>query len=64
VAIGLAIAAMSGRLIGTVLFGVKPLDLTTFVAVTFLVAITAALSIAAPTWRATRIDPAEALRGK
>jgi putative ABC transport system permease protein len=63
-AIGLAIAAMSGRLLGTVLYGVKPLDLTTFAAVTLLVAITAVLSIAAPTWRATRIDPAEALRGK
>jgi putative ABC transport system permease protein len=63
-AIGLALAAVSGRLIGTVLYGVQPLDLTTFAAVTILVAITAALSIAGPAWRATRIDPAEALRNR
>jgi len=44
------------------LFGVRPLDLLTFAAVTLLLAIIAALSILGPAWRAARIDPAIALR--
>jgi ABC-type antimicrobial peptide transport system permease subunit len=64
VAIGLVLAAMSGRLIETMLFGVRPLDPTTFVLVALVVGITAALSIAAPAWRAARIDPAIALRNR
>jgi putative ABC transport system permease protein len=60
--VGLLLAAASGRLIGSVLFGVHPLDFVTFAGVTLLVAATAALSIAGPAWRAARIDPAEALR--
>ena len=63
-AIGLVLAAMSGRLIETLLFGVRPLDPMTFALVTVVLAITAALSIAAPAWRAARIDPAAALRNR
>jgi putative ABC transport system permease protein len=63
-AIGLALSAVSGRLIETMLFGVRPLDLPTFAFVTIVLAITAALSIAGPAWRASRIDPAVALRSK
>ncbi len=63
-AIGLILAAVFGRFIGSVLFGVQPLDFVTFVVVTMLVALIAALSIAGPAWRATRIDPAVALRNK
>jgi putative ABC transport system permease protein len=62
--IGLVLAAVLGRLIGSVLFGVQPMDFLTFAVVTLLVAITAAVSIAGPAWRATRIDPAVALRSK
>jgi putative ABC transport system permease protein len=61
-AIGLVLAAMSGRLIETMLFGVRPLDPMTFVFVTIVLGITAALSIVGPAWRAARIDPAVALR--
>lgn len=61
-AIGLVLAALSGRMIETMLFGVRPLDLTTFVFVTTVLAITAALSIVGPAWRAARIEPAVALR--
>jgi putative ABC transport system permease protein len=61
-AIGLVLAAMSGRLIETLLFGVRPLDPTTFALVTVVLGITAALSIVGPAWRAARIDPAAALR--
>jgi putative ABC transport system permease protein len=62
--VGLMLAAAFGRLIGSVLFGVQPLDFVTFAVVTILVAITAALAIAGPAWRAARIDPAVALRNK
>ena len=62
--IGLILAAVLGRQIGSMLFGVQPLDFVTFAMVTALVAITAAVSIAGPAWRATRIDPAAALRNK
>ena len=60
--IGLILAAVFGRLIGSMLFGVQALDFVTFAVVTILVAMTAAVSTAAPAWRATRIDPAVALR--
>jgi putative ABC transport system permease protein len=62
--IGLVLSALLGRLIVTMLFGVQPLDLTTFGVVTIVVAITAALSIAGPAWRAAQIDPAVVLRSK
>jgi ABC-type antimicrobial peptide transport system permease subunit len=60
--IGLVLSILCARFIETMLFGVTPLDLTTFAFVTLVVAITAALSIAGPAWRAVRIDPATALR--
>jgi putative ABC transport system permease protein len=63
-AIGLVLAATSGRLIATMLFGVRPFDPATFVFVTTVLAVTAALSIAGPAWRAARIAPAEALRNR
>jgi putative ABC transport system permease protein len=61
-ALGLALAAAGGRLIATMLFGIRPLDPTTFVLVTTVLIVTAALSIIGPAWRAARIDPAVALR--
>lgn len=61
-AIGLVLAALSGRLIQSMLFGVRPLDLTTFVVVAIVVGIAAALSVAGPAWRVAHIDPAVALR--
>jgi putative ABC transport system permease protein len=63
-AVGLVLSALLGRLITTMLFGVKPLDLTTFAMVTGVLAVTAAVAIAGPAWRAVRIDPAAALRTK
>ena len=62
--IGLVLAAALSRLLTTVLFGVQPLDPATFASVMLVLALTAALSIAAPAWRAARIDPAVALRGE
>jgi putative ABC transport system permease protein len=60
--IGLVLAALLGRLIESVLVGVRPLDLTTFALVAGVLAVTGALAIAGPAWRAVRIDPAAALR--
>jgi ABC-type antimicrobial peptide transport system permease subunit len=62
--IGLIVAALSSRLIVTMLFGVAPLDVTTFGLVTVVLALTAAFAIAGPAWRAATIDPAIALRSK
>jgi ABC-type antimicrobial peptide transport system permease subunit len=62
--VGLLLAAALGRLLTAVLFGVEPLDATTFVAVVALLGIAAAASVAAPAWRAARIDPATALRNQ
>ena len=62
--IGLMLAALSGRLIERMLFGVRPLDPTTFVFVATVLGITAGLSIVGPAWRAARIDPAVALRNR
>jgi len=61
-AIGLVLAALGGRLIQTLLFGVQPLDVTTFVLVTIVLGVAAALSILGPARRVARIDPAVALR--
>lgn len=61
-AIGLVLSAVFGRLIVTMLFGVRPLDLATFAFVTIVVGVAAAIAIAGPAWRAVRIDPASALR--
>ena len=61
--IGLVLAAGLGRLVSTMLFGVEPLDPATFALVTLVLAMTGAIAIAGPAWRATRIDPVAALRG-
>ena len=63
-AIGLVLSALLGRLITTMLFGVRPLDFVTFALVTVVLAVTAAVAIAGPAWRAARIDPAVALRAR
>lgn len=60
--IGLAVSALTGRLLATMLYGVEPLDPGTYLIVVLLLAVTAAVSVAGPAWRAVRIDPAAALR--
>jgi putative ABC transport system permease protein len=63
-AVGLALAALFGRLIATFLFGVQPLDFATFAGVTAVLALAAAASVTGPAWRAAQVDPATALRVK
>jgi len=54
--------AVSAELIRSELFGVQPLALPIFAAVIFLVLTVGAVACALPAWRASRLDPATALR--
>jgi len=60
--LGMTLAAGFGQAISSFLFGVQPLDLVTFVAVGGLLVITAAIAMATPAIRATRVDPVVAFR--
>ncbi len=62
--IGLVAAVVFGRVLTTMLFGTEPLDPATFAFVAVALVITAAVAVAGPAWRATRIDPAVALRAE
>jgi ABC-type lipoprotein release transport system permease subunit len=44
------------------LFGVQPLDPVTFLFVGGVLVVTAALALTGPAWRATRVDPVNALK--
>ena len=60
--LGLAGAAAGTRYLQAMLFGVTPLDGTTFVVVAVAFAAVAALASYLPARRATRVDPMVALR--
>jgi len=62
ITIGLAIAAWLSRYLKPLLFGVQPLDLSTYAAVSALLLVTAGLACFVPGRRAMRTDPAIALR--
>jgi putative ABC transport system permease protein len=61
---GLGLAVVLSRFLHSVLFGVQPLDAMTLAFVVTVLSATAVAAIAAPAWRATRIDPAVALRSE
>ena len=61
-AIGLFAAAAATRAMSALLFGVKPLDPVTFGTVALGLAAVAFAAAWLPSWRATRVDPLEALR--
>jgi len=63
-AVGLIAAAALTRYLSTLLYQVKPLDPVTFGAVPVLLIITAAVAVAAPAWRAARVDPVVAFRSE
>ena len=61
IAIGLAIAAASSRLIASLLFGLSPTDATTIVEAVALLVIVSAVAGYLPARRAARVDPLVAL---
>jgi ABC-type lipoprotein release transport system permease subunit len=52
------------RFLSSLLFGVKPVDLVTYGAVSAGLALTALLASYLPSRRAATVDPVEALRGE
>jgi ABC-type antimicrobial peptide transport system permease subunit len=64
IVIGLIAAGLLSRSVSTFLFGVQPLDPTTFLLVPLVLLVTAALAVAVPAIRATRVDPVVAFRAE
>jgi putative ABC transport system permease protein len=62
VAIGFAVAFALARLIANLLFGVPPTDPATFAIIPVVLLTVAVLATYIPAWRASRVDPVEALR--
>jgi putative ABC transport system permease protein len=60
--LGMAAALALTRVLRSLLYGVEPSDLLTFIAVSLLLIVVALLACLFPAQRATRIDPMEALR--
>jgi ABC-type antimicrobial peptide transport system permease subunit len=64
IVVGLAAAAAVSRYVATLVFPVAPLDPVTFTLVPLLLMATAAIAVAAPAWRAARVDPVVAFRAE
>jgi predicted permease len=62
VAAGLIVAAAATRLLASFLYGVSPLDATTFAAIPLVLALVALLASYLPARRAAKVDPMIALR--
>ncbi|MBV9179897.1 MAG: ABC transporter permease [Acidobacteria bacterium] len=60
--LGLVASAGSVKLIQSMLFGTRPFDPAVFAAVTATLLAVATLACAVPSWRASRLDPTQALR--
>lgn len=61
-ALGLAISVAAVRLIGSMLYETQPVDPEIFLLVTATLLVIAALACLVPAWRASRIDPMQAVR--
>ena len=59
---GLLLAGVIGRFLGSMLFGVSPLDPATYAGIAGLLVLVAWFAAAGPTRRALRTEPAEVLR--
>jgi predicted permease len=64
IAVGAAVAVGSTRLLSSLLFGVTPVDVATFVAAAAFLAVAALLASYIPARRAAAVTPAETLRGQ
>jgi ABC-type antimicrobial peptide transport system permease subunit len=62
IAIGLALAAVTSRLMSSMLFGVEPVDTATFAIAAVVMALAALVASYIPARRAAAVDPIEALR--
>jgi ABC-type antimicrobial peptide transport system permease subunit len=63
-AAGIVLAAAASRVMGTLLYGIRPSDIVTYLAATGLLFGVALLACLIPSRRATSIDPTEALRAQ
>jgi putative ABC transport system permease protein len=64
IALGLVGSLAATRLLGGMLFQVRPTDPPTFAGTAIVIAVVAAIASLIPAIRATRVDPVEALRGE
>jgi ABC-type antimicrobial peptide transport system permease subunit len=62
-ALGLLVAAGVARFLRVVLLGVNPFDPVTYLTLALALAGVCLLAAFVPAWRATSVDPVEALRG-
>ncbi|HZD93218.1 MAG TPA: FtsX-like permease family protein, partial [Candidatus Sulfotelmatobacter sp.] len=62
VMIGATATLLLGRVVAKLIYGVKPSDPATFIAVSALLATVALLATAVPAYRATKVDPMRTLR--
>jgi ABC-type antimicrobial peptide transport system permease subunit len=64
--VGLGLGLLGGgfavRLIRDMLYGVRPLDWSVFAGVALMLLLVSVIACAVPAWRASRLDPMEALR--
>jgi predicted permease len=62
--LGLTGGAATSQLFRDLLYGVPPLDASVFAAVTILLLAVASMACLLPAWRASRLDPVQALRNE
>ncbi|MGH9535563.1 MAG: ADOP family duplicated permease, partial [Terriglobales bacterium] len=64
IGLGIVLALGAARLLASLLFGVRPMDALTYLAIIAALGATAALASLGPARRAAGVDPAEALRAE
>jgi putative ABC transport system permease protein len=64
VALGVGVALLVTRLLQSLLFEVEPSDPASYLAAALLLAAVAVVTSGVPAWRATRLNPNDALRGE
>jgi putative ABC transport system permease protein len=61
---GVLLSLAAGRLLRSMLFGLKSTDITTYVAVVLAILPIVLLAAALPAWRSSQVDPMIALRNE